>query len=97
MVPREKENDCTCHEEISSSAVIAVSVVFLLLIITLTTVILTQCLLIIRMRRSIHRNETYTEVMTSTTMNNDVPVSPNAYAETKMTSANEEVTYEMIK
>ena len=31
-------------------------------------------------------------------MNKDVPVSPNeAYAETKMTSANEEVTYELVK
>ena len=85
MVPRERENDSTCHEEISSSAVIAVSAVSLLLIITLTTVILTQCLLIIRMRKSIHRNETYTEVMTSTTLHKDVPVSPNeAYAVTKM-------------
>ena len=97
VVPRERENDSTFHEESSSSVVIAVSAVCLLLI-TLTTVILTQRLLIIRMRRSIHRNETYTEVMTPTTMNKDVPVSPNeAYAVTKMTSANEDVTYELVK
>ena len=62
VVPRQRENDSTCHEELSSSVVIAVSGVSFLLIITLTTVILTQYLLIIRMRRSIHR---YTEVMTS--------------------------------
>ena len=86
------------NEEISSSAVIAVSAVSLLLIITLTIVILTQCLLMIRMRGSIHRNETHTDVMTSTTMNKDVPVSPNeAYAETKMTSASEENAYELVK
>ena len=98
VIYRERENDCTCHEECSSSAVIAVSAVSLLLIVTLTTVILTQCLLMIRMRRSIHRNEPYTEVMTSTTMHKDVPVSSNeAYAVTKMTSASEEVTYELVK
>ena len=92
VIHRERESDCTCQ------AVIAVSAVSLLLIVTLTTVILTQCLLMIRMRRSTHRNETYTEVMTSTTMHKDVPVSSNeAYAVTKMTSASEEVTYELVK
>ena len=98
MIHRERENDCTCHKECSSSVVIAVSAISLLLIVTLTTVILTQCLLMIRMRRSTHTNELYTEVMTSTTMHKDVPVSPNeAYAVTKMTSASEEITYEMVK
>ena len=77
VIPRERENDSTCHEESSSSAVIAVSAVSLLLIVTLTTVILTQCLLIIRMRRSIRRNEIYEEVMTPTTMHKDVLVSSN--------------------
>ena len=68
----------------SNSAVIAVSAVSL--IVTLTTVILTQCLLMIRMKRSFHRNETYTEAMIPTTMHKDVSVSPNeAYAVTKMT------------
>ena len=79
----------------------AVSAVSLLLIVTLTTVILTQCLLMVRMRKSkdvLHRNETYAEVMTPTTMHTDVPVSPNeAYALHKMTSSSEEVTYELVK
>ena len=86
-VPGERENDCTCSE-ISSSAVIAVSAVSLLLIVTLTTVILTQCLLIIRMRKSkdvLHDNETYAEAMTPTTMH--IPVAPNeAYAMTAKSS-----------
>ena len=86
------------REEISSSAVISVSTVSLLLIVTLTTIILTQCLLMIRMRRSTHRNEPYTEVMTSTTMHKDVSVTPNeAYAVTKIARASEEVTYELVK
>ena len=88
----------TCREEISSPTVTTVSAVSLLLLIILTTVILTQCLLMIRMKRSKNRNEPYTEVMTSTTMHKDVPVSPNeAYAVTKMTGASEEVTYELVK
>ena len=95
-VPGSRENDCTCSEHIS--AVIAVSAVSLLLIVTLTTVILTQCLLMVRMRKSkdvLYRNETYAEVMTPTTMDTDVPVSPNALH--KMTSSSEEVTYELVK
>ena len=99
-VPGDRENDCTCSE-ISSSAVIAVSAVSLLLIVTLTTIILTQCLLIIRMRKSkvdLHKNETYAEVMTPTTMHMDVPVTPNeAYALRKITSSSEEVTYDLVK
>ena len=55
----------------------------------------------VRMRKSknvVQRNETYTEVMTSTTMQSDVPVTPNeAYALHKITSASEEVTYELVK
>ena len=80
---------------------IAVSAVSLLLIVTLTTVILTQCLLMIRMRKSkdvLHKNETHAEVMTPTTMHMDVPVTPNeAYALHKVASSCEEVTYELIK
>ena len=80
---------------------IAVSAVSLLLIVTLTTVILTQCLLMIRMRKSkdmLHRNETYAEVMTPTSMHTDVPVTPNeAYAVHKIASSSEGVTYEMVK
>ena len=92
------ENDCKCSEGSScDSTVIAVSAVSLLLIVTLTTVILTQCLLIIRMRRSSRdKTDTYAEVTNPTTKTTDVPVSPNeAYALHKITT--EEVTYEMVK
>ena len=72
---------------------IAVPAVYLLLIVTLTTVTLTQCLLIIRMRRSRDRSETYAEATNPTT---DVPVSLNeAYELTKIMT--EEVTYELVK
>ena len=98
-VPRNRENDCTCSE-CSSSAVAAVSAVSLLLIVILTTVVLTQCLLMVRMRKSkdaMHRNETYAEVMTPSTMHADVPVSPNeAYTLQKMTNSSEEAVYELI-
>ncbi|CAI8044736.1 hypothetical protein GBAR_LOCUS24784, partial [Geodia barretti] len=97
-VPGDRENDSTCSEESSGSAVIAVSAVSLLLILTLTTVILTQCLLIIRMRRSRNKTETYAEATNPTTKTTDVPVSPNeAYALTKITSPREEVTYEVVQ
>ena len=96
-VPGSRENDFSCSE-CSSSAVIAVSAVSLLVIVTLTTVVLTQCLLMVRMRKSkdvLHRNETYAEVVAPTTMHTDVPVSPNeAYALHKITSSSEEATYE---
>ena len=78
---------------------IAVSAVSLLLIVTLTTVILTQCLLMIRMRKSkdvLHRNGNCKKVVTSTSMYVDVPVSPNeVYELNKMTSSSEEIIYEM--
>ena len=90
--PGVKEDDCVCSEN-NNSAVIAVSAVSLLLIVTLITVILTQCLLILRMRRSIKK--TPAEYMNPTTMHMDVPVSPNeAYAVHKIT---EETTYETVK
>ena len=96
-VPGDWENDCICSES-SNSAVIAVSAVSLLLIVTLTTVILTQCLLMIRMRKSKDRKETYAEVMTPTTMHMDVPVAPNeAYALHKVASSCADVTYEHVK
>ena len=96
-VPGDRKNDCTCHE-ISNSTVIAVSAVSLLLIVTLTTVILTQCLLMIRMRKSKDRRETYAEVVTPTTMNMDVHVTPNeACALHKIPSSSKEVTYELVK
>ena len=97
-VPGDRENDCTCSEESSSSAVIAVSAVSLLLILTLTTVILTQCLLIFRMRRSRNKTETYAEATNPTSKTTDVPFSPNeAYALTKITSPAEEVIYEVVQ
>ena len=99
-VPGDKENDCT-YSESSSSAVITVSAVSLLLIVTLTTVILTQCLLMIRMKKYIdilHRNETCAEVMIPTAMHMDVPVTPNeAHALHKIPSSIEEVTCELVK
>ena len=80
---------------------IAVSAASLLLNITFITVIVTQCLLIIRMRKSkdmLHKNETYAEVMNPTTMHMDVPVTPNeAYALHKISSSSKEVTYELVK
>ena len=86
----------TCNESISS--VIVVSAVSLLLIVTLITVIIIQCLLILRMRKSkdvLHSsNETYAE----SSMNVDVPTTPNeAYTLHKITRPSEEVTYEIVK
>ena len=95
LVPGDSsENDCKCSDDLT---VIAVSAVSLLLIVTLTTVILTQCLLIIRMRRSSRdKSDTYAEVTNTTTKTTDVPVSPNeAYALHKITT--EEITYETVK
>ena len=99
LVPTSVPGDSdTSSEESSGSAVVAVSAVSLLLILTLTTVILTQCLLIFRMRRSRNKTETYAEATNPTTKTTDVPVSPNeAYALTKITSPRQEVTYEVVK
>ena len=69
---------------------IAVSAVSLLLIVTLTTVVLTQCLLMARMR-----NHISVEVMTPT-----VKIIPNeAYGLHRTTSSSEELeaTYEIVK
>ena len=78
----------------SDSAVIAVSAVCLLLVTTLTTVILIQCLLMARMRKSLlllkmdmlcTSNEMYAEVQPPTST--DVPVTPNeAYGLHKRTA-----------
>ena len=87
----EERDTCT-------SAVIGVSSVSLLVIITLITVILTQCLLILRMRKSkdvLHSNETYAE---PSIHHVDVTTVPNeAYALHKVVEAREEDTYEMVK
>ena len=93
-VTRDTETDNSC----SSSSVIVVSAVSLLLIVTLITVIIIQCLLILRMRKSkdvLHSsNETYAE----SSMNVDVPTTPNeAYTLHKITRPSEEVTYETVK
>ena len=85
----------TSVPECSRSAVIAVSAVSFLLIVILTAVVLTQCLLMIRMRKSkdvLHRNETYEDVLTPTTMHTD-----NVYMLHKMTTSSEEATYEFVK
>ena len=93
-VPEERE---TCNDY--STAVIGVSSVSLLVIVTLITVILTQCLLILRMRKSkdvLHSNETYAEP----SMHDDVDVTtaPNeAYALQKIVEACKEDTYDMVK
>ena len=94
--PKSKEGECTC--KCSSSAVIVVSAVSLLLIVTLTTVLLTQCLLIIRLRRSrtnpykdtqCANNDIYEEVIPMKHLSSlplEVPLSPNeAYALPKIT------------
>ena len=88
----------------SDSAVIAVSVVCLLLVATLATVILIQCLLMARMRKSLlllkadmlrTSNEMYAEVKPPTST--DVPVTPNeAYGLHKRTTPQEEAQYEVI-
>ena len=91
-------NDCTCNE-CSSTALVAVSAVSLLLIVTLTTVILTQCLLMIRMRKSkdvLRKNETSTKVMTH--IRKDVPMTRNdAYTQHMTPSSIEEATYDTVK
>ena len=82
---------------------IAVSAVCLLLVTTLTTVILIQCLLMARMRKSLllktdmlrTSNEMYAEVQPPTST--DVPVTPNeAYGLHKRTTPQEEAQYEVI-
>ena len=69
--------------------------------VTLTIIIITQCLLMVRMRKSkdvVQRNETYKEATNPISMQSDVPVTPNeAYALHKITGASEEVTYELVK
>ena len=93
-VPGDRENDCTCSEE----TIVAVSAVSLALILTLSTVVLTQCLLMVRMRRYMNKTETYAEGTSPTTKTTHVPVAPNeAYALTKIASPREEVTYELVK
>ena len=97
-VPGDRESDCTCNET-NNSAVIAVSAVSLLLIVTLTTVILTQCLLMIRMRKSknvLHSDGTYENVTTPTAMDKPISLYPNrVYALNKMISSNEEIIYDV--
>ena len=95
LVPVKKENDPGCI-----STIIGVSAASLLMTVTLIIIIITQCLLMVRMRKSkdvVQRNETYTEVMTPTTMQSDVPVTPNeAYALQKIANTSE-VEYEIVK
>ena len=88
-VPGDRENDCTCSEESSDLALIPVSAVSLLLILTLSTVVLTQCLLMVRMRRYRNKTETYVEATNPNTT--DVPVEACA-----LTRPCEEATYEYV-
>ena len=91
----------TSVPKFNNSALIGVSAASLLMTVTLTIIIITQCLLMVRMRKSkdvVQRNETYTEVMIPTTMKSDIPVTTNeAYALYKITGGSEEVTYELVK
>ena len=95
LVPGKRENDCGC-----SSTTIGVSAASLLVTVTLTIIIITQCLLMVRMRKSkdvVQRKETYTEIMTPTTMQSDILVTPNeAYALHKIANTSE-VEYEIVK
>ena len=89
-VPGDRENNnCTCTE-CSSSAVIGVSVVSLLLIVILATVILTQCLLIIRMMKSKDK-KVIAEIMPLSTTRMDVPDTANDVFEVHKVTYN---TYE---
>ena len=100
-VPGDREK---CSES-NSSAVIAVSAVSLLLIVTLITVIFTQCLLMLKMRKSkgvLQKDEAYSYevVMSPTTMHKDVPIMRNeAYALNSITISSEEIeaNYELVK
>ena len=88
--PKERE---TCNDY--STAVIGVSSVSLLVIVTLITVILTQCLLILRMRKSKDVLHSYAEPSMHDV---DVTTAPNeAYALHKLVKSSEEDTYEMVK
>ena len=94
-LPGDRVNECACSEESSSSVVIAVSAVSLLLIVTLATVILTQCLLIIRMRKSLNQSQNngiYSEVNMKHIAS--IPLEGNkAYAPC---TRREEATYEQV-
>ena len=102
-LPPSDQQQPTSVPECSNSALIGVSAASLLMTVTLTIIIITQCLLMVRMRKSkdvVQRNETYTPnyTYTPTTMESDIPVTPNeAYALHKITAASEEVTYELVK
>ena len=99
------ENDCKCSEGPScdDSGVIAVSAVSLLLIVTLTTVSLTQCLLIIRMRRDRVAQATNTTSSSSNSNSSsqcakttDVKVYSNKAYELHKVASVEEVIYEVV-
>ena len=91
LVPGKRENDC-------GFTIIGVSAASLLMIVTLTIIIITQCLLMVRMRKSKDVVEIYAEAVTPTTMKSDVPVTLNeAYALHKIANTTEEVEYEIVK
>ena len=82
---------------------IAVSAVSLLLIVTLITVIIIQCLLILRMRKSNNADPTMHNIekvsvspnqeYKNSSIHMDVPVTPNA----AYSLHSEDMTYEMVK
>ena len=93
-------NDC--------SALLAMSGTFVLLTVSLMTVVLVQCVLILRMRRStgaaaiyISPNELYSEAKTSSSTTRDaVPMAHiynEAYSMHNMASGKGEAEYETIK
>ena len=78
---------------------IVVSAVSLLLIVTLITVIIIQCLLVLRMRKSNNADPTMHKVSVSpnqeyknSSIHMDVPVTPNA----AYSLHSEDMTYEMV-
>ena len=96
----EKKYDSTSNE-CSSSAVIGLSVMSCLLIVTLAIIIVIQCLLMVRMKKTndmMWRNKTNAKAITPTAMMSDISLTPNeAYALHKINKTSEEVLYDTMK
>ena len=92
------KNDSGLNPTIIEVSAVSLS---LLLIITLTIIIITQCLLMVRMRKSkdvVRRKETYTEATNPTSMQCDVPITTNeAYILHKIAFTSTEPEYDIIK
>ena len=92
-------NTCS-HEDGSSPALIAVSAVSFLLSVLLLTVVVVQCFVIGRMRKSLligddaHHNQIYAEA----TPHGTIPVSENeVYGLHKSTTPQQEAVYEYVQ